>query len=395
MPWKECHKMDQKMEFALKSIGTENFGELCREFGISRKTGYKWRTRFVNQGKEGLVDHSKRPRSNCCQLKEEVVCELVSLKQGHSTWGPEKIRELYRRRYPQKVPSLSSVKRILEKAGMVKKRKTRRVKATERIHSQRIAEKPNDIWTIDFKGWWRDPTGRRCEPLTLRDEYSRYALCVERTADGRSQTVQKALERAFERYGLPLAIRSDNGSPFACTRALMGLSRLSVWWLALGIELERSRPGCPQDNGAHERMHRDIERELAGLESDQKSFDVWRQTFNEQRPHQALGNRTPSEVYQESERQYTGSPDDLEYVSMESRKVQKAGSFRLRNHRVFLSSALSGWSVGLKSEEPGWQNVYFANLNLGRVETETGLFVPYGTKSPEPQHYRKPQKENM
>jgi hypothetical protein len=129
-------------------------------------------------------------------------------------------------------------------------------------------------------------------------------------------------------------------------------------------------------------MHRDIERELAGLESDQKSFDVWRQTFNEQRPHQALGNRAPSEVYQESERQYTGSPDDLEYVSMESRKVQKAGSFRLRNHHVFLSSALSGWSVGLKSEEPGWQNVYFANLNLGRVETETGLFVPYGTKSP-------------
>ena len=379
--------MDQKMEFALKAVGAENFGELCREFGISRKTGYKWKARFVNQGKEGLADLFKRPRSNSHQLKEEVVCELVALKQGHPKWGPEKIRELYRRRHTGETPSLSSVKRILEKAGMVKKRKTRRVKVTERIHSQRVAEKANDIWTIDFKGWWRDPTGQRCEPLTLRDEYSRYVLCIDRTADGRNQTVKKAMERAFERYGLPSAIRSDNGAPFACTRALLGLSRLSVWWLALGIGLERSRPGCPQDNGAHERMHRDIKSELAGLKSDQKSFDIWRQIFNEERPHQALENRTPSEVYEESKRVYEGSPEDLEYELMESRKVQKTGNFRLQNQQVFLSSALSGWSVGLKAEEPGWQSVYFAKLELGRVETVTGLFVPYGTKSPEIQSH--------
>ena len=383
MPWKESHPMDQKMEFALKALSTENFGELCREYGISRKTGYKWRGRFVELGRSGLADRSRRPKGHRNQLSEEVVCELVSLKQAHRSWGPEKIRELYRRRQIGELPSLSSVKRVLEKAGMVKKRKTRRVKATERLNSQRVAKACNDVWTIDFKGWWRDPNGKRCEPLTLRDEYSRYVLSLERTADGKAKTVRKVLERAFERYGLPSAIRSDNGSPFASTRALLGLSKLSVWWLALGIDLERNRPGCPQDNGAHERMHRDIKSELAGLRSDQNAFDQWRQIFNEERPHQALGNRTPSEVYEASQRVYEGTPDDLEYEWKETRKVAQPGTIGVNRYYVFLSTALAGWTVGLEEKSPGWQTVYFSNLQLGRIEMATGVFVPYGTKTPD------------
>ena len=198
------------------------------------------------------------------------------------------------------------------------------------------------MWTVDFKGWWRS-WGKRCEPLTVRDEHSRYVLELRAMEDARTETVRRSFERLFERHGLPQAIRSDNGSPFASVHGLFGLSRLSVWWVALGIDLERGRPGHPQDNGAHERMHLDISRELEAIgESDQEALDLWRRSFNYERPHESLGMKCPGELYRASERKYEGTPEDLEYPQMCSRRVSACGTIRLDGQSIFLSRRF-GW----------------------------------------------------
>jgi transposase InsO family protein len=261
MPWKETDKMDQRIEFVMKSIRTGNFRELCREYGISAKTGYKWQQRFLRYGFAGMAEESRRPHHHADELAEAVVCEMIRLKQAHPHWGPRKIRALYERHHRGEVPSESSFKRVLERAGLTKPRRVRAANQAGRLSQGRKAEGPNDLWSVDFKGWWKDAQGLRVEPLTVRDEYSRMLLEMKILVDSRSRSVRECFERVFERYGIPGAIRSDNGSPFA-SRGLLGLSRLSAWWLALGIDLERSRPGCPQDNGAHERMHRDVRQEL-------------------------------------------------------------------------------------------------------------------------------------
>ena len=279
--------MEQRIEFGLKAMGASNFRALCQEYGISTKTGYKWKERFLREGMGGMVERSRRPHHHADQLGDEVVCEIVGLKLAHGSWGPRKIRELYRRRHGI-VASESSFKRILERAGLVEKRRRRRAKEAGRLNSGRRAAAPNQVWTVDFKGWWRSH-GKRCEPLTVRDEHSRYILELRALENGRSETVRKSFEQLFERQGLPQAIRSDNGAPFASINGLLGLSRLSAWWIALGIDLERGRPAHPQDNGAHERMHLDISREIEAMgRSDQAALDLWRHSFNYERPHDAL-----------------------------------------------------------------------------------------------------------
>jgi transposase InsO family protein len=281
MPWKETQKMDQRTEFALKSMKTTNFRELCREYGISAKTGYKWKQRFLEQGLGGLQEESRRPHSHPSGLSEEVVCGMVRLKTAHPHWGPRKIRDLYERKKLGEVPSESSFKRVLERAGLTQPRKRRTLEPGIRLASGGKAEAPNEVWTVDFKGWWKDREGLRVEPLTVRDEHSRMLLEMRVLENSRTESVRACFERIFERHGLPGAIRSDNGPPFACAHGLLGLSRLSAWWLALGIGLERSRPGCPQDNGAHERMHLDIRRELQSgrIGRDQATFDLWRNEY--------------------------------------------------------------------------------------------------------------------
>ncbi|MFO1458299.1 MAG: integrase core domain-containing protein [Verrucomicrobiota bacterium] len=228
---------------------------------------------------------------------------------GHPHWGPRKIRELYQRLHRgAEVPSESSFKRVLEKAGLTEPRRTRVARAGGRLAQGLRAEAPNEVWSVDFKGWWRDRSGARVEPLSVRDEHSRMILELRAVPDARTETVRARFEELFRRHGLPGAIRSDNGPPFASAQGLLGLSRLSVWWLALGIQLERSRPGCPQDNGAHERMHLDVRRELqAGRIGDSEAaFEQWRQEFNTERPHEALGMKTPAEVYRPSPRSFEG-----------------------------------------------------------------------------------------
>ena len=292
MPWKKSEPMEERMEFAVRAMQTLNFRALCQQYGISTKTGYKWKERFWRKGLAGMAEESRRPKSHSKQLAEEEVCEIVRLKLAHMAWGARKIRELYLRRHGE-VASESTFKRVLERAALTQKRRRRRAPEAGRLSTGREAAALNEVWTVDFKGWWRNGD-KRCEPLTVRDEYSRYLLEVRAVEDGRSETVRKSFERIFERHGLPEAIRSDNGSPFASRQGPFGLSRLSAWWVVLGIDLERGRPGHPQDNAGHERMHKDISRELEAVgECDQDALDVWRETFNYERPHEALGMRCP------------------------------------------------------------------------------------------------------
>lgn len=378
MPWKETRKMDHRIEFAMKALSCDNFGQLCQEYGISRKTGYKWRERFVAEGIAGMEDHSRRPLSHSEQLSESVVCEIVCLKQAHRAWGPRKIRELYRRKHPSaSLPSESSFKRVLERAGLTEKRKRRKARESGRLSAGRKAAAPNEVWTVDFKGWWRGRDGARVEPLTVRDEHSRMLLELRAVENARTETVRACFERLFHQYGLPGAIRSDNGPPFASANGLHGLSRLSAWWLALGIDLERGRPGCPQDNGAHERMHLDVRDELeAGrIGRDQAAFDLWRHEFNNERPHESLGMACPAEIYHPSERAYEGTPDELDYEGMETRRVNATtGAIKYRNERIPITRSLGGWDVGLGLREADRIEVWFSRLLLGYLHSDTLSF---------------------
>src|SRR5258708_2656824 len=323
MPWKRSEPMEQRTEFALKALKSENFRALCQEYGISTKTGYKWREGFLSRGIAGLAEESRRPRSSPQQLKEEEVCQIVRLKFAHPYWGPRKIRELYLRQHGE-VASLSSFKRVLEAAGITQRRKRRRATEAGRLSSGAKAKAVNEIWTVDFKGWWHGTEGR-CEPLTVRDEFSRYLLELRQVPNARSHTVQASFEKLFQRHGLPQAIRSDNGTPFASRSAVLGLSRLSAWWVALGINLERSRPGKPQDNGAHERLHRDISQEL-------------------------------------------------DYEGMTARRVNHNGCIRWKDRSLFVSQSLSGWNVGLKSTQNQKIELWFAQLLLGHLDPATISF---------------------
>lgn len=381
MPWKDTLKMDQRIEFAMKALSAQNFGELCRQYGISRKTGYKWRERFVNQGLEGMAEQSRRPLSHAHELAEDVICQMVRLKQAHPHWGPRKIRELYRRvQRSAELPSESSFKRVLEKAGLTQPRKRRLARQSGRLAQGIKAQAPNEMWSVDFKGWWHDNSGRRIEPLTVRDEHSRMILELRAVTDARTETVRACFEQLFASHGLPAAIRSDNGPPFASPNGLHGLSRLSAWWLALGINLERSRPGCPQDNGAHERMHLDVRRELqaGGIGCSQESFDQWRQEFNTQRPHEAIGMATPAEIYTPSARAYEGTPEELDYQGMETRRVKRSGHIKFRRQLVPISSSLAGWDVALGAWQGDGIELWFANLLLGHMHPDTLSFRPIG-----------------
>jgi transposase InsO family protein len=366
--------MEERMEFALKALKTDNFRALCQEYGISPKTGYKWRDRLLQQGLAGLGELSRRPHSSPEQLSEREVCEMIRLKQQHRPWGPRKIRAVYLRLHGQ-AASESSFKRVLARAGMTEPRQPKRSGAQSGIlRTGRQAKEVNDVWTVDFKGWWYDGQNRRCEPLTVRDEHSRYVLELQRLPDACTPTVRARFERLFERHGLPGAIRSDNGSPFAHVHGIMGLSRLSAWWVALGIGLERGRPGHPQDNGAHERMHRDVAQELEPHTGEQAALDVWRQEFNWERPHESLGQRFPGEVYRDSERRYAGTPADLEYEGMAARKVSRIGWIRWQGEPYFIGTSLTGWSVGLKPAGQDLWEVWFGQLLLGWLDESTLSF---------------------
>jgi len=382
MPWKETYVMDLRFEFVMRSLREERpFRELCKEFGISPKTGYKWKERFVEQGLSGLEDLSRKPKNSPTQLAEDVVCAIVRIREAHRKWGARKILETYCRQQPRgERPSESTVKRVLEKAGLVQKRKRRTSETCGRIDNRVVPEAPNDLWTTDFKGWWYTNNRERCEPLTIRDEYSRFVLCTSALDNAKSITVRREFERVFEIHGLPKAIRSDNGSPFACTRAPLGLSRLSAWWLTLGINLDRIPPGRPDQNGGHERMHRDMALEVetcpeTDLRRQRAALETWRHTFNFERPHEALDMRMPADVYRKSERPFSKESTELSYpAGFLKRKVGTSGWIGIEGIKVTISTVIAGWHVGLKPCGPDGFLVWFATLCLGLIDLPTQSF---------------------
>lgn len=386
MAWKETRKMDQRIEFAMRAVSAESFTELCREYGISRKTGYKWRERFVANGVEGMEEESRRPQSHAAELGEEVACRIVRFKTSHPHWGARKIRELYRRKYGGELPSESSFKRVMERSGLTKKRRRQSQEESGRLEAQVEVSAPNDLWTVDFKGWWRGGEGRRIEPLTVRDAHSRFILEMHMVENAKTETVGARFEGLFSAHGLPKAIRSDNGTPFASARSLLGLTRLSAWWLALGVDLVRGRPGCPQDNGGHERMHLDIFRELerSRAGTNQESFDLWRQEFNTERPHEALGMAMPAEIYRPSERAYEGTPEDIDYGAMETRKVNLHGTIGYGGAPIRISTVFRHWNVGLSHRDDGLVDVWFAKLLVGHIDPKVAAFRP--TSPPQKSH---------
>ena len=379
MPWQITTMNDVRREFVMKALqsGCE-FARLCREYGISRKTGYKWKQRALQDGLDGLAERSRRPRRSPKQLDEDGFCALIRLKMRHPHWGAKKLRVILARTGTTP-PSMSTCQRVLTKAGLVEKRRPRRRPQPGRVQTSVHAEGPNDVWTVDFKGWWLLRSGQRCEPLTVRDAFSRYVLAVRVPAEATTAAVHSEFERLFELYGLPKVIQSDNGSPFASTHGVLGLSRLSAWWVSLGIELHRSRPAHPQDNGAHERLHRDIERELAGTvqadrDAQQTACDLWREEFNHQRPHEALGDRCPAEVYQKSPRPYRAAT--LDYgPGFFARKVGVNGVLTFRCHRIFVSQALAGCHVALRRSRGHQFELWLNYLMLGSLDLETNSFL--------------------
>lgn len=382
MPWQETCVVDQRTEFVLRVVrGGERFGDVCREYGISRKTGYKWKERFLLEGMSGLGDESRRPKASPSELSETMVCEIIRLKLAHPGWGARKLRAvLARTGSPSELPSESSFKRVLDKADLVQRRRRRAPAEQGRLTTPVKAERPNQVWTIDFKGWWYTRNQARFEPLTIGDSFSRYVLCAQALENARTETVRAAMVRVFERHGLPEVIRSDNGSPFAACQSPLGLSRLSAWWLTLGIDLDRIAPGRPDQNGAHERMHRDLAAEVecraeADPVAQQAALDVWRQTFNDERPHEALGMCVPRNVYQSSPRKYDPAPVELEYpIGYAIRKVTRLGHLKLANRRINISAALGGCHVGLEPISEQRYAVWFCRLRLGDLDLSTDKF---------------------
>jgi transposase InsO family protein len=381
MPWKETEKMREKKEFVLKALDPRMvFTELCREYGISTRVGYKWKNRFLEKGYAGLEEASRRPISNGKAMPEEISVEILRIKNNHMAWGAKKILNIYRRNNPgEPSPARSTVEHLFSRAGLVKHRKRRRAQDTQRIQQRVVPAKPNEVWTVDFKGWWYTKHKERVDPLTVRDEYTKYIIGIDVAEKGDTAHVKAIFERIFAEYGLPEYIRSDNGPPFASVQNLWGLSKLSVWWMSLGIKLDRDDPGHPEQNGGHERMHRDMMVELEGqidgnLNEHQRVFETWRKEFNEERPHEALGMKRPAEVYKKSEKEYEGEKVDIEYGrGMKSRIVNDRGFCNYRGSRIFVGNPFDGYHVGIKEQVGKRPEVWFDNFRLGEINFETRL----------------------
>jgi transposase InsO family protein len=365
--------MSRKIDFVERARAPgAKLAPLCREFGISRQTGHKWLRRFEERGFEGLDEESRRPKTSPLAFTEELVVAVLEARDAHPNWGPKKIHLLLRRRFGEQAPSRSTVARMLRRFGRIRERRTRRpLSFVDKAPTVR-AEQPNDVWTVDFKGWWRSHDGSKCEPLTVRDAFSRFVLAVT-LARTSYKAVRPILEALFRKHGLPAAIQCDNGTPFVCARSRAGLSRLSAWWVSLGIRIIRSRPACPQDNGGHERMHRDIagdvERAPAqNLAAQQRILDRWRQEFNQVRPHEALEGKTPAELYRPSERRHRDAVPATYPPHFVIKHVFNNGGLSINGDQYFVSLSLAGHDVGLEQlDELRWR-IWFHDIDCGELE---------------------------
>jgi transposase InsO family protein len=387
MPWKGRDPVDLRLEFVARVRRGERITDLCREFGISRKTGHKLKKRFEELGPEGLLDQSRAPKVIPHRTPPELMALVVEERKAHPTWGPKKLKQAIQTRTGRTLPSPSTIGSVLAREGLLERRKSRaRYKAKGSPHL-RVAEAPNEVWCVDYKGQFRLGDRSYCYPLTTTDLYSRYLLGCDAMACISDDQARESFEHLFRERGLPLAIRSDNGVPFSCT-GLAGLTRLSAYWMRLGIVLNRSRPAHPQDNGQHERMHRTLKRETtrpprANLLLQQETFDNFLLEFNEERPHEALDMRRPADVYLPSPRPYPAALSELHYpLHDDVIEVNRTGFIRFAGRgKVYLGVALCSQPVGIREEDDGRWLVSFMDLDLGHVMTNN-TFVPLGPNPP-------------
>jgi transposase InsO family protein len=381
MPWKECSVMDERLRFVAKLLDGESMSEVCRQFGISRKTGYKIFARYKDQGLEALSDRSRRPVRYANQLPPQIENRIVTLKQEKPHWGARKIRELLVRRLPgdMRIPAKSTIHAVLHRHGLVKGIGRPRHRAQGTPLSSGLA--PNDLWCADFKGEFKLGNGQYCYPLTVTDHASRYLLLCEALDSVREDTAITAFQQLFVERGLPAAIRSDNGVPFASPNALFNLSKLSVWWLRLGIAIERIRPGRPQQNGRHERMHLTLKKEATrppGMNSlqQQARFDVFVKEFNNERPHEALAMKMPREAYSPSPRPYLGLLDLHYPLHDRDALVTACGRICMHRKKINISCVLAGQRVGIKEVDDGIWIVSFMHYDLGYIDLEQKSLQP-------------------
>jgi putative transposase len=374
MPWMETAPMNERMRFVTDcERGLYSMMELCERYGVSRKTGYKWLARYEEEGPEGLREQSRAPHHCPHRIAPPVADAICAARRQHPSWGPEKILQwLSRHASDLELPATSTAGDLLARRGLVKKRRRRRAYTHPGVVPPTTAQ-PNDLWTADFKGHFRTRDGVYCYPLTVADQHSRYLLACQGLRSTQGVGVRPVFDRLFREYGLPRAIRTDNGVPFATT-GIHGLSQLNVWWMRLGIQHQRILPGHPQQNGAHERMHRTLKAATARppqhhLASQQRAFNRFRHLYNDERPHQFLHGRTPAAVYRPSPRQYNGRVRPFEYPGHYLiKRVTNAGTIRLQTRLLFLANALKQHLVGLEEVGDGIWSIHFCNVLLARVD---------------------------
>jgi putative transposase len=383
MPWKVDDIVEQRFRFILDWQRAEfGLAELCRQHQIARQTGYKWIERFESEGLEGLRDRSRAPLHHPNRVEEGTEQHILAVRGKYPLWGARKIGAyLERQGWGETVPATSTIGAILKSHGLTVIRK-RRQKAPRRSEPLAHADGPNRVWCADFKGWFRTGDGRRCDPLTITDGHSRYLLRCQAVQGEDTVHAKPVFEAAFREYGLPERLRTDNGAPFG-SNGDTGLSALAVWWIKLGIYPERIRPGKPQENGRHERMHLTLKLATASpparnRREQQRRFDQFREEYNQQRPHEALGMTPPGQWYEPSLRPWPARVPEIEYDrDMDVRSVGQGGRIRWRGNRIFVSHALEGEPVGLKAVGATAWDVYFSSYLLGVVEGDRSrLWTP-------------------
>jgi transposase InsO family protein len=382
MPWRECNRMDERLRFVARLLDGEKMAPLCREFGISRKTGYKIYNRYKDEGLRGLEDRARSPYRHPNKLPFQVETAILRIKREHTSWGAPKIREKLIKVYPGiKPPASSTIHATLDRHGLVRRRKRRRYKAQGTELSE--ARSPNALWCADYKGQFRLGNRRYCYPLTISDYRSRYLLACEALESTQETGAFPIFEHAFKEFGLPAAIRSDNGVPFASPHALFGLSRLSVWWLRLGIAIERIKPGHPQQNGRHERMHLTLKQETTrppgyNFLQQQARFDDFIEVYNNDRPHQALVGKYPGEVYTPSPREYH-HPDAPDYPFHDRTiQVTQCGRICIGHRKINFSTVFGGQHVGIREVADRIWLVSFMHYDLGFFDQDENRVEPVG-----------------
>jgi transposase InsO family protein len=374
MPWLETAPMEQRERFIRDSqFKLYTMTELCERYGVSRKTGYKWLDRFDEEGRRGLQDRSRAPHHCPHRISGETAQVICDARRQHPSWGPEKLLDWLRPRYSQlDLPAVSTAGDLLAREGLVKKRRRRRQYQHPGVVPATTTQ-PNDLWTADFKGHFRTQDGIYCYPLTITDLHTRFLLACHGLLSTKGQGVRPVFDRLFREYGLPRAIRTDNGVPFATT-GIHGLSQLNVWWIRLGIQHQRILPAHPQQNGAHERMHKTLKGEAirpprATLAAQQRKFTRFRHEYNEERPHQTLRGRTPASLYRPSPRTYTGGLPPIEYPGhFIVKRVTNAGTIRFKKRLLFVANALKQHQVGLEEVDDGIWSLHFCQVLLGRID---------------------------